>query len=397
MTDFTAGWIDAMTRVGHREDLSLQELIEVIRSVAAQLHAGVSTHEAWRQAWGAHSELSQGDEALVPQELADLSSPRAFPGLRQMCADVPDIVRYIKIREKHRSDKDLKSRTEQGICIRDVIAQEYPHAPLSLRWWKDRSAQAHQRQRAVRSLLRAADFTYIIGAAPDVVLDSLAQSIEDDVSLDQHRELSRAGPKSSATVLSLLPVLGIGMAHLLGADPVGFFVHTWLGVCSALLGVALMLGGMLSMRRMVIAPFQCQVHSNDVALAMVLVSAALRSGVSIPDVLLALGRAFDNEALSEVSTKLLDGEEWWSAWGSVSHDFLPLARVLEEPWAGGALAVDSLLSAARSLRAVWKHEAAQESVRLGVRLLIPLGLLLLPAFIVLGIIPILVQLAVSTA
>jgi tight adherence protein B len=54
-----------------------------------------------------------------------------------------------------------------------------------------------------------------------------------------------AGPRASATLLALLPVVGIAMGIGMGADPVRVLLHTAPGMIAATLGVLLDLGGML--------------------------------------------------------------------------------------------------------------------------------------------------------
>ena len=53
-----------------------------------------------------------------------------------------------------------------------------------------------------------------------------------------------AGPRATAAVLTGLPVLGVGLGQLLGADPVGVLRGGWLGQLLLVLGVGLGAAGM---------------------------------------------------------------------------------------------------------------------------------------------------------
>ena len=60
---------------------------------------------------------------------------------------------------------------------------------------------------------------------------------------------SLAGPQATARMLALLPVLGIGLGYLLGADPITWFVTDPLGIPVLLAGALLTGAGVLWTRR----------------------------------------------------------------------------------------------------------------------------------------------------
>ena len=53
-----------------------------------------------------------------------------------------------------------------------------------------------------------------------------------------------AGPRATATVLAALPLLGLGLGHLLGADPIGVLRAGVLGQGLVLVGTVLLLAGL---------------------------------------------------------------------------------------------------------------------------------------------------------
>lgn len=68
---------------------------------------------------------------------------------------------------------------------------------------------------------------------------------------EQRRAVSvaLAGPRSSAVLLTLLPLLGIGLGLAMGAAPLGFLVHSSAGRVVCCVGVLLDVAGVLWMRR----------------------------------------------------------------------------------------------------------------------------------------------------
>lgn len=68
-----------------------------------------------------------------------------------------------------------------------------------------------------------------------------------------HRELKSllAGPKTTARVVALLPLLGLGFAALLGARPLTILLGTWWGILLLVAGIALDVAGVLWLQFMI--------------------------------------------------------------------------------------------------------------------------------------------------
>ncbi len=73
-----------------------------------------------------------------------------------------------------------------------------------------------------------------------------------------------------------------------------------------------------------------------------------------------------------------------------------MADALRPAWETGAAPVRLLRSAAREEQRVQVAAATQAAGRLGVRLMLPLALCHLPAFVLVGLVPVLASLARST-
>lgn len=75
------------------------------------------------------------------------------------------------------------------------------------------------------------------------MLDRVAESIVADDEVDGERRAALSGPRSTATLLGWLPMLGMGLGFALGADPVGVVLRGGAGTTSAVIGGALLIGG----------------------------------------------------------------------------------------------------------------------------------------------------------
>ena len=83
-----------------------------------------------------------------------------------------------------------------------------------------------------------------------VPIASLLATARDEIDTRlQHRAATDAaltGPKTTATVLSLLPLGGIAMGSAMGANPIGLLLGPGLGSVLLLVGTALVCGGVLA-------------------------------------------------------------------------------------------------------------------------------------------------------
>jgi len=131
----------------------------------------------------------------------------------------------------------------------------------------------------------------------------------------------------------------------------------------------------------------------DEALVLDLAAAALACGASLPGALQALGEALEEEELVVAGRALLLGADWDEAWNAPDNEEWRQRRrrlegCLRPGWEDGASPAPLLTGTAASLRAGRRAADEEAAERLAVRLVLPLGLCHLPAFIVLGIAPV---------
>ncbi|ACQ78883.1 type II secretion system protein [Beutenbergia cavernae DSM 12333] len=131
----------------------------------------------------------------------------------------------------------------------------------------------------------------------------------------------------------------------------------------------------------------------DAAVACELVAAVLDAGAAVPTALDALGRAIDGDdgrALRSCGGALLLGASWSEAWSGVPGRWAIVERALEPAWTDGVAPGPALRAAADGVRARRAELAKEAAARLGVRLVLPLGLCYLPAFVLLGLLPVVI-------
>ncbi len=133
----------------------------------------------------------------------------------------------------------------------------------------------------------------------------------------------------------------------------------------------------------------------EITVVLDLLGAALSSGAGVPRAIEATGRALggaEGRALSSVAAALLLGASWDTAWSAVPARFTLLAAALRPAWTHGAAPREALRVAGLQISQDPDARARTEAARLGVRLVLPLGLCFLPAFVLVGLVPVLLSL-----
>ena len=274
-----------------------------------------------------------------------------------------------------------------------AVLDEWARAPTRWRSLRrvERAPGAAASRVSAASVALACRFSHGLGAPLADVLDAIGSAIDDAQALEEARRVAAAGPLMSARVLAALPLVGIVCALALGASPWQFYTGGGAGRVCALAGVAAWAAGVASCRR-ILARCRRVEERIDGALACDLVASALACGAAIPRALDALADACADDALSWAAASLRLGATWADAWEDAPEWSYPLRDALEASWTSGT-APETLL--ARS--AAWERrsrlvDAKAQAEELSVRLVGPLGVFFLPAFLALGIAPLLAHL-----
>ncbi|MEY9951268.1 pilus assembly protein TadB [Leifsonia sp. EB34] len=214
------------------------------------------------------------------------------------------------------------------------------------------------------------------GASLAPALRGAAGALRDRAGAERDIATALAGPRATARLMSWLPVVGVVMAYAIGVDVVGTLVTGPLGWMAAVSGCGLLAAGRLWTRGLV----RSASRAGPVAgIRHDLTAIALAGGMSVPSA---------RETIAEVARAVgLDAV----ADGDPSVD-----RVLRIAERAGAPAIELLSAEARQERRTARAEGRSRAELLAVRLLIPLGVCVLPAFVLLAVVPVILGMMSST-
>lgn len=386
----------------------------ILRTLALNLRAGIPLQEAVHTDPGSRqfAEFGQfGQGELVPgtgktraKKTAARKSarPRRARGLSPLSEDYGHTRCAEDIR---RFTQALATVTSWGAPAHLACAQLLENSTRM---------RPHSRER-LHDLQLSLRMSESAGAPLATSLERAAEHAEERIDALLGRQSALAAPRATGRILSWLPLLGLGLGVLMGSDPVGVLTGSVLGALTGLLGLGLAFAG----RRWTAAlVHRAEVESArsstkaanaepamkkpaspvdaapvDTALVLELLAAQLRAGLAPLAALGTLAEALNSRALHTVCQRLQMGSSWGNAWsGSAAGTFGELRDALAPAYTGGAPSTALLLSLADAHRLSERRAAERAAGKLSVALVVPLGLCSLPAFICLGIVPILISL-----
>lgn len=219
--------------------------------------------------------------------------------------------------------------------------------------------------RALGATWRLAEIT---GAPLGPALRELASGFRDIGQSEREVAVALAAPQATSRIVLALPVLGLLLGALLGFDPLGVLLGGPIGWALLAVGGALLTAGWWWNRRLV-RRATAQPATPGFGLDLV-----------------AMGMLGGNSAAS-VRTVVGDTLRGWKLEPSGVERSGP---VLELAVRAGVPAAELLRSEAMLERRRARTEAARAAAQLGVRLMLPLGACILPAFLALGVAPIVI-------
>ncbi|QIM17241.1 hypothetical protein G7067_00670 [Leucobacter insecticola] len=195
--------------------------------------------------------------------------------------------------------------------------------------------------------------------------------------LEQLRERRRvlvSGPQATVRLVASLPPVALGLGWLIGFDPLPLLI-TPLGFCLVFLGVALLGGGIFWARSLVrglrladrVAGLECD-------LAWIVLGGGAAPGEAIRRVV---------DCVADLGARWVPFDAFCS--GGALQTAVRRAAVLGMPLR------PLLLEEADSLRDRTHSEMEAAAEQLGVRVLLPLGVCVLPSFIVMGVMPVVIS------
>ncbi|WP_136040626.1 MULTISPECIES: type II secretion system F family protein [unclassified Microbacterium] len=219
-------------------------------------------------------------------------------------------------------------------------------------------------------LAAAWEIATTVGAPLAEVLRIIAESLRDAASAADDVRIALAEPAGTARLLLWMPFAGLLLGFALGFDTIGVIVGNPLGAACVVAGLLLVLAARLWTRRLLqrAAP-----EPGTPGMRAELVAVALAGGASID-------RALRLAAES-------------SAGGGAEEG---IRSVLELSRAAGVPAVELLRASAAQDRHAARVHGRLRAAKLSTQLLIPLGVCTLPAFLLLGVAPMLLSVLAAT-
>lgn len=388
-------WVERLAGPASAEEMRMWPLM--LRTLALNLRAGIPLQEA------VHTNPSSG-------QLGEFGQGELVPGTG-------------KPRAKNSSRKSTRPRRARGSlseeyghkrCAEDI--RRFTQALATVTSWgapahlacaqlleNSTRMRPHSRER-LHDLQLSLRMSESAGAPLATSMERAAEHAEERIDALLGRQSALAAPRATGRILSWLPLLGLGLGVLMGSDPVGVLTGSVLGVLTGLLGLGLAFAGRRWTAALVhraevesAASNGAEQTSNmppvDTALVLELLAAQLRAGLAPLAALGTLAEALNSRPLHTVCQRLQMGSGWGSAWsGSAAGTFGELRDALAPAYTGGAPSTALLLSLADAHCLSERRAAERAAGRLSVALVVPLGLCSLPAFICLGIVPILISL-----
>lgn len=246
---------------------------------------------------------------------------------------------------------------------------------------------------ALAPVLAAVRLAQEVGAPLAAVLDRIARFVERSGEAADRRAEALAGPRTTATLLAWLPASGLVLGLVLGVDPLAVLLDGAGGTGLLAVGLALTALGRSWTRRLIA---RAAAGGEPVAAGLLdLLDVALTSGADLPRALAAVGAVTGPAGgpLTRAAGRLALGADWVEAWTGAPDDVAPVAVALEPAWAEGTAPGPALRAAAETARRAAHTAALEAAGRLAVTIVLPLGLCHLPAFVAVGLVPVLVSMA----
>ncbi len=214
------------------------------------------------------------------------------------------------------------------------------------------------------------------GAPLAPTLRGFAHSLRDLAQANRDIRVALAAPVATSRLVMALPAIGILFGMILGFNTIGTLLTTPVGWVCLGLGAGLMYGASRWNRRLVRS---AQPRDLTPGLEFDLIAIAVSGGGALDR-----ARASVAQAIGRYSADGLVAEEGVDA-------------VLELSSRAGVPAAELLRSEASERRRSARADLQERAQALSVRLMIPLGVCVLPAFMILSVVPLLVTVIESTA
>jgi tight adherence protein B len=189
-------------------------------------------------------------------------------------------------------------------------------------------------------------------------------------------ELAFAGPKATAKLVAWLPVAGLALGQIFGLNPLGAVATKPIALIALLIGVLLLVLGRIWAKSII---RKSEPNPDDPGLYFDSIRFGILGGLPLASAL----ESVNSEFVERLSLP------------PDSAAIAKLNRLAEINRTSGASIADLLAGEARARREARWFKESNDLAKLSVKLMIPLGVLTLPAFVLTTIVPVAISLLSS--
>jgi tight adherence protein B len=262
----------------------------------------------------------------------------------------------------------------RGVPIAESLVAAVGDAAVAQARAQPQAQAQAQGAQAWRGLAAAWQVATVAGASLAPSLRQFASSLRELAQTHRDLSVALAGPVATARMVMVLPLIGVLFGLALGFDTLGTLFTTAPGWVCLLLGIALMVGARLWNRRLVA---RAQPRMLTPGLDLDLMAIAVSGGASLVRASVAV-------------------EEARAVCGLAPDGAAGIESVLSLSRRAGVPAAELLRSEAEEMRRKARSEGQRTAATLAVTLMLPLGLCILPAFMLLGVAPLIISIVSST-
>lgn len=262
----------------------------------------------------------------------------------------------------------------RGVPIAESLVAAVGDAAVAQARAQPQAQAQAQGAQAWRGLAAAWQVATVAGASLAPSLRQFASSLRELAQTHRDISVALAGPVATARMVMVLPLIGVLFGLALGFDTLGTLFTTAPGWVCLLLGIALMVGARRWNRRLVA---RAQPHILTPGLDLDLMAIAVSGGASLVRASVAV-------------------EEARAVCGLAPDGAAGIESVLSLSRRAGVPAAELLRSEAEEMRRKARSEGQRTAATLAVTLMLPLGLCILPAFMLLGVAPLIISIVSST-
>lgn len=205
-------------------------------------------------------------------------------------------------------------------------------------------------------------------------LRELAAAFRDEAQLVREVSSALAGAVASTRLVMALPLVAVGFGALMGFDSFGVLFGSPLGIVCLVVGVLLLFAGA---RWNAALARRAEPSTGSAGLELELLAVAMQGGAALQRARAVVASALARHAPGIAAASAVD-------------------EVLRVASSAGAPVAELLRAEASRARRAARSEGLDRATALGVRAMLPLGVCVLPAFVALGVAPLMISVVTAT-